>query len=259
MNNPRTWIAAASALLLSTAVSAQVDRADYERAMSLSDKSEYLTVNVPEPATWIAGSSRFHYRKSVKGGHEFVMMDAATQQRRPAFDHERLATALGTATGGNYTAVRLPFSEVTFGDGERYIEFSVERARWRCELATYACRQTAPTPGFATRRGLGGPVRDSEADETGAKKIAGRQVGSAGPQLQRRGPLDWREDRHAAQHRRLRRQLLRPGVDRVVAGLDQDRGLPRQARSPAPGPLRGVVSGRPAAAEARDVSLHQAG
>ena len=43
------------------------------------------TINVPEAASWIADSSRFYYRKSIKGGHQFVVMDAATQQRRPAF------------------------------------------------------------------------------------------------------------------------------------------------------------------------------
>ena len=161
----RTWIALAGVLLLfSSSVSAQVERADYERAMNLSDKYEHLTVNAPDAATWIAGSSRFYYRKSVKGGHQFVMMDAANQQRRPAFDHERLAAALSTAAGGTYTAVRLPFSEVSFTDGEKRLDFSIERARWQCELATFACKQTTPAPGFATRRGLGGPVRDEEAD-----------------------------------------------------------------------------------------------
>ncbi len=172
----RTWIAFAGVLLFSSSVLAQVDRADYERAMTLRDKYEYLTVHVPDAPTWIAGSTRFYYRKSVKGGHQFVMMDAATQQRRPAFDHERLAAALSTATGASHTALRLPFSEITFADGEKRIEFSVERAGWQCELATFACKETAPAPGFATRRGLGGPVRDEEAevDDTPKKSPDGK-------------------------------------------------------------------------------------
>ena len=150
-------------LVVAASASAQVTRADYERAMGLADHYEYFTVNVPESATWVPNSTRFYYRKSVKGGHEFVMMDAETRQRTPAFDHQRLAEALARELGGKYTPIRLPFSEFTFADRERRIDFSVERVRWQCDLSTYACRQVGPPAGFAGRRGLGGPVRDSEA------------------------------------------------------------------------------------------------
>ncbi len=150
-------------LLVISSASAQVTRADYERATGLSDKYEYLTVNVPDPATWVADTGRFYYRKSVKGGHEFVLMEAETRQRSPAFDHQRLADALAKETGEKYTAIRLPFSEFTFADGQKKIEFSAERVRWQCDLSNYSCKQVGPPAGFAGRRGLGGPVRDSEA------------------------------------------------------------------------------------------------
>ena len=61
-----------AAVLAATPLAAQVTKADYGRAMGLRDKYQYLTVNVPEPATWIEKTTRFYYRKSVKGGHEFV-------------------------------------------------------------------------------------------------------------------------------------------------------------------------------------------
>ena len=96
----RVSVVLTCSLLLISSASAQVTRADYERATGLSDKYEYLTVNVPDPATWIANTGRFYYRKSVKGGHEFVLMDAETRQRSPAFDHQRLAEALGERNRG---------------------------------------------------------------------------------------------------------------------------------------------------------------
>ena len=37
------------------------------------------------------------------------------------------------------------------------------RGRWRCNISDYTCEPTGPPAGFAGRRGLGGPVRDSEA------------------------------------------------------------------------------------------------
>jgi hypothetical protein len=63
-------------------VTAQPTRADYDRATGLRDAYQALVTNVPEPAVWIGETSRFWYRRSVAGGHEFVMMDAATEQRR---------------------------------------------------------------------------------------------------------------------------------------------------------------------------------
>ena len=72
--------------LPSLPLSAQT-RADYERALALRDTLPGLVLNAPGPASWIGETHRFVYRKSVKGGHEFVMVDADTQQKRPAFDH----------------------------------------------------------------------------------------------------------------------------------------------------------------------------
>jgi dipeptidyl aminopeptidase/acylaminoacyl peptidase len=159
----RILAAAAIFILTLRPAFAQVTPADYERAMGLSDRYEYLTVNVPEAATWVENSARFYYRKSVKGGHEFVMMDAESRQKKPAFDHQRLADGLANETGEKYTPVRLPFSTFVFTDNEQKVEFTAERVRWQCELSRYSCHRIGPPSGFAGRRGLGGPVRDSEA------------------------------------------------------------------------------------------------
>ena len=56
---------------------AQGTVADYQRAMGLREKYQGLAPNVPEPATWIEKTPRFWYRKSVKGGNEFVLVEAA--------------------------------------------------------------------------------------------------------------------------------------------------------------------------------------
>jgi hypothetical protein len=142
---------------------AQVTKADYERAQGLSQKYQALTVNVPEAATWMAKGHRFYYRKSIKGGFEFVVVDADTQQKQPAFDHERLAAALTRATGHAQTAQRLPFSAFTFSPDERTIEFVAgQQERWQCALSDYTCRKRETPPQRpGTFRGMGGP-RDPE-------------------------------------------------------------------------------------------------
>jgi len=72
--------------------------ADYYRAESLRTRLNGLAINVPDRPGWIGTTSRFWYRKSVAGGNEFVLVDAESLTRSPAFDHERLAKSLSAAT-----------------------------------------------------------------------------------------------------------------------------------------------------------------
>ena len=99
----RTTHLLASAMLLvlagATNARAQVTTADYDRAMGLRERWMYLTEGIADPATWVDGTSRFYYRKTVKGGFQFVMVDAQTGQRTPAFDQEKLAAGLSAAWG----------------------------------------------------------------------------------------------------------------------------------------------------------------
>ncbi len=100
-------------------------KADYERAMGLRDRLQNTITNVAEAPTWIGTTTKFWYRKSVKGGNQFVVADAAAATKAPAFDHERLAAALSTAAQGKYTAVTLPFSTFTFADDLQAIDFTI--------------------------------------------------------------------------------------------------------------------------------------
>jgi dipeptidyl aminopeptidase/acylaminoacyl peptidase len=146
-------------VLAPTAVLAQGTPADYERANGLRAKYEGLAVNVPGPATWIEKTNHFWYRKSVKGGNEFVWFDAETEQKRPAFDHARLAASLTAATGaaaGKYTATTLPFNTIAFADNESALEVTVDAVSWRCGLTDYVCKKAPAGGGRGGGRGRGG-------------------------------------------------------------------------------------------------------
>src|SRR6185436_16670752 len=105
--------------------------------------------------TWIDGS-RFWYRKSVKGGNQFVLVDAATGEKKAPFDHARLATALTGAASAQtpFTALTLPFTEFTFA-GADVIEADANGSRWRCTFANYSCTRIGNATNDATV-GLGG-------------------------------------------------------------------------------------------------------
>src|SRR5580658_11104644 len=125
-----------SAVLFSA--NAQLTDADYQRANGLREKLQALAVNLPGPPAWI-NFTRFVYRKTVPGGHAFVLCDAATLEKRPAFDHDAIAAAFSDASGESYTGLTLPFAEFTFIDNLRAIQFNALGSSWRCELAVASC------------------------------------------------------------------------------------------------------------------------
>ena len=137
----RLSLALAPCLLMAQGISA-----DYQRAQGLRDKLQGLAINIPGPANWIDETSRFWFRKSVQGGHEFVVVDADLLARKPAFDHEKLAASLSAISSQKYKAVTLPFAEFTFADKEQAIQFAAAGSTWKCGLSDYVCKKTGAAP-----------------------------------------------------------------------------------------------------------------
>jgi dipeptidyl aminopeptidase/acylaminoacyl peptidase len=111
---------------------------------------------------WFADETKFWYRNDLKGGaKEFVVVDAETGTRGPAFDHAKLAASLSKATGKDYRADRLPFDDLTFLDGTKAVRFKVGTETWICDLTTYECRkgENQPEPPAAPQPAAE-PVRD---------------------------------------------------------------------------------------------------
>ena len=150
---------------------AQGTAADYARAEGLRGRIEGLVVDAAEAPTWVgAGSNQFVYRKSATGGFNFMLVDAVTLAKRPAFDHDRLAAAITTAirrpAGPPITSTTLPLGRLTLVDRGRAIEFVptgrpgetvTDTTRWRCTLADYVCaRAPARADSLRARRQVGG-------------------------------------------------------------------------------------------------------
>ena len=129
-------------LLTAANTSGQVTRADYERALTLGETYDALVSNVPDAAVWAGDTSRFWYRRTTRGGHEFVLVDATTLEKRPPFDRARLAAALSRA-GGSRTASELPFGSFHFVDAERAVEVQVDEVWWACTLGAPGARERA--------------------------------------------------------------------------------------------------------------------
>jgi dipeptidyl aminopeptidase/acylaminoacyl peptidase len=88
--------------------------------------------NVEIRPFWIGSSDRFWYRRQTETGHEFIVVDAATGRRLPAFDHGKLADAL-QRSGVAADPGDLPFDHVTYADGST-IDFVAGKKPWRYDL-----------------------------------------------------------------------------------------------------------------------------
>ena len=226
---------------------AQGTQADYDRALGLRKKYEALVGSVAETPRWIGRTHKVYYRRTVKGGHDFILVDADTKAKGPAFDHGRIAAALSAAAGKTYGALDLPFNAFDFVDGERAIQFVAESETWRCEVAASTCRKAtaAEAQQGGGRGGRGGgrgtrapPAAAAARPADGAPQtaaVAGRHEGSADLELQRHRARCRDEDRTRScsaptdrkgtptssdrwSGRRTRRRSRRTASARAIAG-----------------------------------------
>jgi dipeptidyl aminopeptidase/acylaminoacyl peptidase len=160
-------LAAFALPLLLPSPAGAVDRADMERALGLRARYEILISNIVEDVQWIDGRL-FVYRNQVKGGYEFVIVDAEKGGKRPAFDHARMAAAYTKATGIPCTALTLPFQRFRFVEGGAALEirgggpFGIA---WQCNLSDYTFVKKPRIDRAAPRRS-GRPPHIEEAPPT---------------------------------------------------------------------------------------------
>ncbi len=129
---------------------AQGTLADYRRADTLAQHFEGKALHVIDELAWIDDSHRFWYRKTVEGGHVFMLVDADSQSRERAFDHERIADTISGRLDDSFTALELPFEEISFVNGGQALEFEAGDSLYTCALENYACTaEEAPPPPWA--------------------------------------------------------------------------------------------------------------
>ncbi len=166
-------IACSSLVLLPFMMWAQGTLADYQRGEGLRGRSQGLVVNVPGAPNWIGDTEHFWYALAVKGGTEFEMVYAESGTKKLAFDHQKLAGAISSATGRQYTALALPFAPpaggrgggggrgaagpvmtapLSFISGESAIEFGAGGSMYKCSLTDYTCTKAGAIPQLPSGR-----------------------------------------------------------------------------------------------------------
>ena len=109
----------------------------YKRAVTLK-RAAYgdatLALNSSVGPHWIDESDEFWYFRKTPQGGEFRLVNGTTKTNEPAFDHDKLATALAKTAGESVDPNNLPIRGVQIGGSPRFSCFNAFDKRWRfCE------------------------------------------------------------------------------------------------------------------------------
>ncbi len=92
---------------------------------------------------WFANQTRFWYRNELpNNAREFIFVDAQQGTRQPAFDHARVAAALGKLLGRPVTADQLPVERLVFDEDAGAVVLRGRDQAWRLDLSGYELRET---------------------------------------------------------------------------------------------------------------------
>jgi dipeptidyl aminopeptidase/acylaminoacyl peptidase len=110
---------------------------DYQRAESMlgNSTSRYVDHSFAMP-NWLPGD-RFWYRTLTAQGSEFILVDPAKHTRTAAFDQQKLAAAISSATGKQYSSSMLPFQTFRYSADNNAIIFNANGQTWNVDLRTY--------------------------------------------------------------------------------------------------------------------------
>ncbi|MGE0816075.1 MAG: DPP IV N-terminal domain-containing protein [Vicinamibacterales bacterium] len=118
---------------------------DYARAEGfLAATANPLVVGGTVNARWL-DDDRFTYRSSTGEGGEFYVVDPVRKTRTLAFDHQRLAAALATASGDKVDPAKLPFQSIDLSADGASVSFDVGRKHYTCDVKGAACTGTDST------------------------------------------------------------------------------------------------------------------
>jgi len=126
-------------ILISCCLCAAQDYAAlYKQADDYSAKYSAMLKNSPNTFQPIDSTHFFWYSVNTARGREFKLVDAAQRVQREAFDHTRLANALGAKLNNTYTPWQLPFQTIRFARDMKSFTFTVEGVEYSCSIDNYA-------------------------------------------------------------------------------------------------------------------------
>lgn len=123
--------------------------ARYQRAAEIQAANAHRWIlNENVVPHWIPGRDQFWYKRELAEGHRFTTVGAATGAKADAFDHARLAKALGERTGKFFDPDALPLHSVSI-DADGVVRFTTLGKAWRFDRADALSEEAAPRGNYA--------------------------------------------------------------------------------------------------------------
>ena len=122
--------------------SPSVEKEAYRNAAQLDSTIRGKVYKTTVKAHWQAGETSFWYKNFLADSTtEFIYTDVVKAQKRPAFDHKRMAAALSAVMDTTLRSDKLPVTDLVFNKGAVLVE---AKGKWyRCNLSNYVCTPVA--------------------------------------------------------------------------------------------------------------------
>jgi dipeptidyl aminopeptidase/acylaminoacyl peptidase len=112
---------------------------DYQQAESMLGYNVQPFIDRGSVSPNWLGEDKFWYRVLTSNGSEFILVDCVKGTKTPAFDQQKLAAALSSASGKIYTSSMLPFQFFSYAEDGKSISFRAGDKQWKCSLTDYSC------------------------------------------------------------------------------------------------------------------------
>jgi dipeptidyl aminopeptidase/acylaminoacyl peptidase len=122
-----------SVILCSLAIAfAGGKKEDYERANRLRDLTANKVYRDQIKANWLPDNKHFWYRvRTGQNSFEYILVNAETGKREPAFDHAKLATALKEKGITNVSPENLAINGLQFDLANNIVKFNIAGNGWK--------------------------------------------------------------------------------------------------------------------------------
>jgi dipeptidyl aminopeptidase/acylaminoacyl peptidase len=160
----RKYLLTATAIAFTCSINAQqLTAKDYEHAEKFMNYNTRPFIDGGDTIrpNWLA-NDQLWYLASTSKKNEFILVDPVKKTRSAAFDHQKLADALSTATGNKYDAAKLPFQAISFSSDGKSVLFMVDAKKWKYDLQANqlsADNTTSTDAAPPARQGRGGGGR----------------------------------------------------------------------------------------------------
>src|SRR5436190_10989266 len=130
--------ALSTCLLFAPPLKADGSKDDYDRAAALREHSRNKVFHDRVTPNWLSGGKQFWYEVTTgPGQREWIFADAERGERKPAFDHAKLAASLAEATGQSVDGAKLPLTNFRLASDTQSAQFSALGKRWKYDVTTF--------------------------------------------------------------------------------------------------------------------------